>query len=148
MQDKKMSPEEKEKLRKMLKEQSYERLEQVGRSAAEERASSLLGGLGGQKGFAALTLLLGVLYILGGSILLSRNASWGWFYLVPGVFLLFLGIQNFRKSSLEMLKVNGVALIIIGIPSLPVGLLPIGFGIYFLSWHRKRVRYERSRERE
>lgn len=147
MQDRKISPGEKERLRKMLKEQSYERLERLGRSIDEEHASFLLGGLGGQKGFAAAVSVLGVLYIFGGSALSSRGAAWGWLYLVPGVVLLLLGIQSFRKPALEMLKANGIILIILGVLSLPAGVVPIGIGIYFLSWHRKRAQYIRSRAR-
>ena len=59
---------------------------------------------------------------------------------------LLLGIQNFRKPALEMLKVNGIALIILGVLSLPIGLVPIGMDIYFLLWHRKRAKYAELRK--
>ncbi len=173
MESKKISEEEKEKLREMLRETSYERLKDVGRKSDEEHAGCLLGGLLGRRGFAIFLLLWGGVAILLGvrnlALLgtLSRSMpipllTWGLvsFPVVSGMGLLAVGILNLTSPLYKVLLLNGVFLVVLGILHLVNFLLgksvitflyfiiALALGIYFIRWHVQRTKWLRSRGKE
>jgi hypothetical protein len=173
MESKKISEEEKEKLREMLRETSYEKLEDVGRKSDEEHAGFLLGGLLGRRGFAIFLLLWGGVAILLGvrnlALLgtLSRSMpipplAWGLvsFSVVSGMGLLAVGILNLTSPLYKVLLLNGVFMVVLGILQLVnfllgksiipflYSIIALALGIYFIRWHVQRTKWLRSRGKE
>ncbi|MCH8296246.1 hypothetical protein IH992_34640 [Candidatus Poribacteria bacterium] len=119
MEKQRVSEEQKENIRQMLQDQqerSRERMVKLGQSSDE----TVMFGAIGRRGTAAVLMLLGCLYILGGIILLNSQAQFplaaAIFALVWGLILVTIGILSkfkYKPLIFDFIKVSiGAGLVI------------------------------------